>query len=47
MKSILTQIVAKAVEKILKIFEEGGLADICRNTNTLANISADDIRSNI
>ena len=28
MKSILTQIVAKAVEKILKNFEEGGLADI-------------------
>lgn len=41
MKSILTQIVAKAVEKILKNFEEGGLADICRNTNTLENISAE------
>lgn len=41
MKSIVTQIVAKAVEKILKNFEEGGLADICRNTNTLENISAE------
>ena len=41
MKSIVTQIVAKAVEEILKNFEKGGLADICRNTNELERISAE------
>ena len=36
--SIVTQIVAKAVEKFKKSFEERGLADICANTKIIEQI---------
>lgn len=40
-ENIVTQIVVKMVEKILKYLNEGGLAEICRNTKELENISAE------
>ena len=41
MRSILTQIATKKVEKILDYFEEGGLADICSKTKPLVDISTE------
>ena len=41
MRSILTQIATKMVEKILDYFREGGLADICSNTKPLVDISTE------
>ena len=41
MRSILTQIATKMVEKILDYFGEGGLADICSNTKPLVDISTE------
>lgn len=40
-RSILTQIATKMVEKILDYFGEGGLADICSNTKPLVDISTE------
>ena len=39
MRSILTQIATKMVEKFLDYFGEGGFADICSNTKPLVDIS--------
>ena len=41
MRSILTQIATKMVEKILDYFGECGLADICSNTKPLVDISTE------
>ena len=41
MRSILTQIATKKVEKILDYLGECGLADICSNTKPLVDISTE------